>query len=244
MFFEYILGLIFPKRCVGCGRSGTLVCVECLRQIKFLEKQQCPHCRKVNGTGEFCRLCVPGFYFDRMIVCLNYFANPLAAKLIRKFKYSFWENLSFVLTMIMKAQIVLLNQMMDDFGDAVIVPVPSHKKRVGFRGFDHVKLLTETLVKNLKRDTQINESFKEIQSCDCLVRTKFKKTQAKLTKNERLKNLVGAIEMKTGMIETVSGKFILLIDDVAATCSTLNECAKVLKKSGARYVCAMVLARN
>ncbi len=244
-FFAHILELIFPRRCVGCGRGGVLVCGNCLRQIKFLERQQCPHCRRENETGRFCRpVCERNYQFDQLIVCLNYFANPLARKMIWKFKYSFFENLRFILAMIMKAQIVFQNQKVGSFSDAMIVPVPSHKKRVNFRGFDQINSLTEKLIESLKSDAQVREKFKKLEMCDCLLRTKFKKEQARLTKNERIKNLECAIELKEEMLNVVRGKFILLIDDVAATCSTLNECARVLKKAGARYVCAMVLARN
>ncbi|MFA5820718.1 MAG: double zinc ribbon domain-containing protein [Candidatus Gracilibacteria bacterium] len=244
-FFAHILELIFPKSCLGCGRGGVLVCGNCLRQIKFLERQQCPHCRKVTETGRFCsERCGKNYHFDQLVVCLNYFANPLARKMIWKFKYNFIENLSFVLAMIMKAQIVLQNQKVESLSKALIVPVPSHKKRVSFRGFDQIKSLTGKLIESLKSDAQVREKFKKLEICDCLLRTKFKKEQARLTKSERIKNLECAIELKEVMLNMVGGKFILLIDDVAATCSTLNECAKVLKKAGARYVCAMVLARN
>lgn len=40
------------------------------------------------------------------------------------------------------------------------------------------------------------------------------------------------------------GKKVLLIDDVVTTCSTVNECAKVLKKAGAKEVTVLALARD
>jgi predicted amidophosphoribosyltransferase len=45
-------------------------------------------------------------------------------------------------------------------------------------------------------------------------------------------------------VKDVKGKIVLLVDDVATTCSTLSECSKVLREKGAKDVIAFALART
>ena len=59
---------------------------------------------------------------------------------------------------------------------------------------------------------------------------------------QRAANVAGVYALLPGA--DVSGRYILLIDDVVTTGSTLSEAARVLKKSGARSVMAAALARS
>ncbi|MBD3299842.1 MAG: hypothetical protein GF347_00640 [Candidatus Moranbacteria bacterium] len=117
------------------------------------------------------------------------------------------------------------------FGATLVVPVPIHKKKLKKRGFNQSRLLAEILIKN----------FGELNLCDCLNRKEYHADQAKLDKNRRIRNLAGAMDIKNN--RDLNGEVIILIDDVATTGSTLNECSKVLKKMGAKYICGIVLAR-
>jgi predicted amidophosphoribosyltransferase len=58
---------------------------------------------------------------------------------------------------------------------------------------------------------------------------------------QRLKNIKDAFEVTA--LDKVKGKRILLIDDVYTTGATLRECARVLKKAGAKSVDAITVAR-
>ena len=73
---------------------------------------------------------------------------------------------------------------------------------------------------------------------EALVKTKETAPQEKLTKTERKQNLVGAYKINAD----VKGKVVLVIDDVKTTGSTLNECAKVLKRAGATTVICLTVA--
>jgi predicted amidophosphoribosyltransferase len=75
-----------------------------------------------------------------------------------------------------------------------------------------------------------------------LVKQRKTKPQASLTKAERLTNLRGSIALTKPI--SLSGKTIVLVDDVMTTGSTLQECARVLRKSGAKRVIALVLAHG
>ena len=75
-----------------------------------------------------------------------------------------------------------------------------------------------------------------------LRRTLYTEPQVNLGRNERLANVAGSFTVSTA--ERVRGKRIILVDDVYTTGSTVKECAKVLRKSGAEEVAVLTLART
>jgi ComF family protein len=242
---KWLLDLLFPKRCLACGEYGNFVCGECLRKFSFLEEQECPNCRKKNRFGFFCNeKCRKGFYFDQLIVCSSYNKNILIRNLITNFKYKFVKELSFVLAEALRTQFVYTSQFIPEFSKAIFVPVPIHKKRLLYRGFNQSKLLTENLLFYLKNDPDFENKFENVESFDCLIREEYSIGQAKLHRAERLKNLKGSIKFDQEFSNKIKNKFLILIDDVATTCTTINECSKVLKQFGARHICGLVLARG
>jgi ComF family protein len=121
-----------------------------------------------------------------------------------------------------------------DFDQAeysLLIPVPLHVKKLRQRGFNQSLLLARALGKKYK--LPVNFSL--------LKRSKFTLTQTGLHKNEREKNIKGAFIVTDK--EKISGKKIILIDDVYTTGATINECAKTLIKAGAEKVAALTLAR-
>lgn len=113
--------------------------------------------------------------------------------------------------------------------DAMIA-VPMHPSRERERGFNQAS----ELCKHLSRLTHI-----PVESV--LLRTRPTKVQAGLSSRERRLNLTGAF--KVSQKERVKGRSLLLIDDVFTTGATVNECAKILKESGAYRVHVLTLAR-
>jgi predicted amidophosphoribosyltransferase len=77
---------------------------------------------------------------------------------------------------------------------------------------------------------------------DALVRTRRTEPQIELPAAERRLNVKGAFAVKKP--DLIAGKQILLLDDVMTTGSTMDECAKELKKSGATNVIAATIART
>jgi predicted amidophosphoribosyltransferase len=63
------------------------------------------------------------------------------------------------------------------------------------------------------------------------------------SREERLANLKNAFRVATEKRAPLEGKSLWLIDDVATTGTTLEECALVLKQAGAKSVFGIVLAR-
>lgn len=105
-----------------------------------------------------------------------------------------------------------------------IVPIPIHKTRLAWRGFNQSVLVSE----NLPQD---RISFD-------LVRTRKTKPQVLLTTEQREANLKGAFECQTNLRD----KSILLIDDVVTSGATSDECARSLKAAGAKWVGLLAIA--
>jgi competence protein ComFC len=237
-----LLGLVFPIKCLGCGAYGEYVCGSCLEEVKSLDRQQCPHCRGVSELGEFCSgRCRDGLfgypaYFDGLYVCSEYDRAGVLKKLITQFKYKFSEEIVYSLSSKMSEQRAFMNKFCDQgLGNEkiLIVPVPLHYKRQKERGFNQAYLLAKQMEWLLRPNSKLTNA---------LVRNKNTKKQSKLSRADRLNNLTGAFSLKQK--QQIDGRQVILIDDVCTTGSTLNECAKVLKKAGAKSVRGFVLARG
>lgn len=114
--------------------------------------------------------------------------------------------------------------------DVIIMPVPLHPKRLRERGFNQSQLLA----KQVAGQTDIPIDFLSLR------RIRYTFPQAGLHKDERKKNVYHAFSLRNQ--PGIKGKTILLIDDVATTRNTLNECARELLLSGAKSVLGLVLA--
>jgi ComF family protein len=113
----------------------------------------------------------------------------------------------------------------------LIVPVPLDQDRLKVRGYNQSSLLGESLAKIVK----IPFSDKAIQ------RKKITRSQIGLTKEERKINVRDAFQVCTPV---VTGKNILVVDDVITTGATLNACSKELRIAGANVVFGLTVARS
>jgi ComF family protein len=114
----------------------------------------------------------------------------------------------------------------------VLMPVPLHKSRLRQRGFNQAGLLAEKVAKVFDFDYEENVLF----------RNRKTKPQVELSGRARHENIKDAFRCKN--VEKIERRDILLVDDVCTTGSTLEECAKELKNSGAKRVWGLVLARQ
>jgi ComF family protein len=113
-----------------------------------------------------------------------------------------------------------------------IIPVPLHSTRLRERGFNQSLLLSRSLGKIYKIRVLSN----------ALRRIRNTVPQVDLGLSERARNVRGAfVVSRPGEIKD---KHLLLVDDVFTTGATVRECAKVLKKSGAKSVFVLTLART
>ena len=115
----------------------------------------------------------------------------------------------------------------------VIIPVPLHAKRLRQRRFNQSALMARTLSKRVEKP----------YDCDSLLRIKDTQSQGGKSYAGRRKNVAAAFAVRRGHKENISGKHLVLVDDVYTTGATLEACSKTLYKAGAARVDALTLLR-
>lgn len=217
---KWLLDMIFPAKCISCRKDGEIVCKSCLNNVSFNDDV---------------------IFIDGLIACTEYDKNPLLKRMIFSLKYKFCIDMAPILSEIFKTYLVYVSQFNECLKNAIIVPVPLHNKRLKFRDFNQSKILADGLVRSINNDHEL--SGFNLTVVDCLKRISFTKSQAKSTKEERVENLRNSIVFNIDFSSTIKNRFVLILDDVATTGSTIKECARVLKNAGAAEVFGFVLAR-
>jgi len=227
-----IIDWLFPQKCLGCGKEGSFLCDACFVQIVTKRFQVCPVCKKTSYQGRVHKeKCARKTHLDGLMVAASYHENPFLEKAIKQFKYKYSTDLGDKLSLLM-VKVLRENHMTGR--EWVLVPIPLHKKREAWRGFNQADILACGIA---RYTSQIVFPI--------LWRKKHTKQQARLTRAERIKNMKDAFDIlqPVGLTQP-DGLKIVIIDDVSSTLSTLEEAAKVLKKNGMREVFGLVLARG
>jgi len=241
---SFLLDIIFPIECLSCKKEGLWVCDDCFEKIIIKHSQNCLVCGKNNFSGSFCKECKKNLELDGMLIASNY-SDALLSKMIKTYKYKFAKDLSLPLAQLLIKFIENLikegpknyfwhqsgNAIVKQFSNNLIIPVPLFWKRKKWRGFNQ----SEELAKIFANYFNLKINTKNLQ------RKNFLRPQTKLNKNKRFANIKDNF-LWNG--ENLSGKHIILIDDVSTSTATLNECAKVLKKSGAKKVWGLVIGHG
>ena len=240
---NFILDTLFPINCLSCNKDGAWLCNECLKNIELLSFQVCPKCEDtVTEFGQLCRNCKTSTDLDALVVALKYQDHHID-KFVHLYKYRFVKDLHIPLGKILVEAILNSGLPMPD----IIVPVPLHKRRLRWRGFNQSELLANYVSQNLTPGFEI-PVFPNL-----LTRHKYTPPQMKIGKYaDRQKNMQDAFAFNqqskdfqqlqhTGLCEKYN---VLLIDDIATTGSTFFECARILKQNGAKKVFGAVIARQ
>ncbi len=223
---ELTVDLFFPRHCVGCGKVGSFLCPDCLRKLPRLLPPLCPKCGRPQASGILCPSC------RRLQTEIDGIRSPyrfdeVIREAIYQLKYHNLKAVSFCLADLL-ADYLQSNPLP---GEA-LVPVPLHPRRLRERGYNQSSLLARQLSK------LTNLPVLE----DCLIRAKEAPPQVKASSvEERRRNVISAFMCQN---EKVSGKQIMLIDDVCTSGATLESCASALKNKGATSVRGLTLARE
>lgn len=227
--------LLFPDLCPWCRRplqpgDDFLACSSCVTTIKRIEAPYCVRCGVPLDAGVMpvvCRRCLAEPpHFDRLRGVLVY-QGPVAES-IKQLKYHRRLAQGFALARVLY-QAVDLGVRWPRY-DAIL-PVPLFPARFRDRRFNQSALLI----------TEMPGSHRLPIRSNWLQRVRDTAAQASLSAAERSANVKNAFALEAGV--EVAGRRLLLVDDVATTGATLNECARVCKKAGAAAVDAVVLAR-
>lgn len=224
-----ILDGLFPIRCLGCGKFDEWICTNCHTTLPILTEQHCPVCKKhTTLNGVVCPEChkTAKNSFDGVFIA-SYYHDKLIKKAVHYYKYRFVHDLSKPLSLLLAQAIQNSTLTTPD----IVIPVPLHKRRYRWRGFNQASNLADGL------DLQISVIT------DILIRVRYTVPQVKMkNKNKRQENLNNAFIIKDS--SQIIGKNVLLIDDIITTGATLTECARTLKLAGAKTVHCLVLARE
>lgn len=239
-----LMDLVYPPRCGVChaflGKDGEIfagveidLCRPCLSSFTEANSPLCHFCGRPFGSGggedHACADCLEARPCFDIARAPYLYEGPLMTA-VHELKYGRKAYLARSLGPLLASYAV--TWLGSPAGKLLVLPVPLHPRRLRDRGFNQSLLLARYVASSLNADLD----------CLSLRRTRFTQPQTGLTGEERKKNVRKAfgVVAKTGL----KGKSLLLIDDVATTGSTLNECARVLKKAGVKEVCCLVLART
>ena len=230
-FLQHALDAVFPPQCLGCKKyAQTYLCHQCFNSIPLNVDFVCLGCGVKTESQKPCPECISRWSLDGLYVATQY-SHPLLEKVIKGYKYRFIDSLSVPLAKLMGRYLVSIKE--SPFKDnPLLVSVPLHPRRFRWRGFNQSDLLAKEL--------SINFGLEYI---NCLVKNKATQPQAEQKDKESRMNNIGS-SFRCINSEVVKGRSILLIDDICTTGATLNECARVLKESGAQIVFGFTVARG
>lgn len=228
---QHTLDLLFPPHCATCQKSGYILCPSCLAAIRPLVPPLCSHCGnapEAHSTYGLCQDCTTRPLHLSGLRAVSAYQEPLRT-CIHALKYEGNTRLAEPLGLLLAKAYRAYGIRAD-----VIIPVPLHSERQRQRGYNQTSLLAEVCARQVGVPS----------SNHVLVRHRATTSQVGLAAQERQQNVAGAFlctpAFATG---TLSGRTILIIDDVCTTGATIEACALPLFAAGAHAVWGLVLAR-
>lgn len=203
------------------------IALEALLDIIYPYDNKCIICG-VEGFLGICSKCkseIKRVHQQEEIIAYGYYGGVLK-KLILNLKY----HKSFIAGKVLAdllCQIIIEKKLSID----CICYVPISKDSLKKRGFNQCSVLAKNI-----------SSILDIPVIDCLVKVKETKEQKLLGKEERMKNILDAFEIKNK--EKLFKKNILLIDDVYTTGATINECKKNIEKCNINKIYLLTIAKS
>lgn len=207
-------------------RWGMLLMIDWL----FLDENTCFNCKSKEAVAHLlCEDCLKKldyvaneFKIDKYQAHAVYFYNETMKKLIADYKFNRNTSLSKVFSSILYDYARVHNLFEVDY----ILPSPSSIQTINYRGFDHIKMICDYFIDDIK-PSYLNTFKKERDT----------KAQHTLSKDERSYNLKGAFKLDGDL----TGKSVLIIDDLITTGNTVKEMAKVLEKANVKEVTALAI---
>ena len=229
-----LFSLVFPSHCPLCGdlldsREKDGLCTTCENGISFIPSPHCPGCgRHSPAETDRCGHCVSEkFHFDRAYACCAYLSG--VKDLLLSFKFGRKRPLA---SFFGRRMARFAEQHIPGAMRQTVVPVPMPAALEQDRGFNQSELLGRRL------SAQLKVPF----AAGALGCRPSDTTQARLGKEQRKTNVEGRFFVRRK--GAVSGKNVLLIDDILTTGHTASSCAKALKDAGAKRVTVLAFARG
>jgi ComF family protein len=210
--------LLYPPRCVACGRFGVLLCSSCEGAMRpATGAGRCPHCSAAWAEPLNCPRCLAWQALDGVSAAFE--MEGAARRAVHGLKYGRVRDLA-------PAMARHMAKLREVRPFDVAYAVPLHASRLRDRGFNQAEVLLREL------DWPVGPG--------ALQRVRRTGTQVGQGVRERRANVAGAFAYDGPALD---GLTVALVDDVVTTGATADACAAALKAAGARAVVAIAFAR-
>eukprot|EP01037_Dinobryon_pediforme_P014322 gene14322-14445_t len=235
LFGKTVLDVIYPPSCLACRAAiaePDRLCPQCWTKMRFIER---PYCERLGtpfaqdlGAGLLSpqALAYPPVYNRARAVA--HFEDGPARHLVHRLKYGDRMELAKPMGHWMARAGAEVLATAD-----VLVPVPLHPKKLGARRFNQAMVLAES----------ISHHCAVPVASTALSRVKVTQPQVGLSRAQRATNVQGAFRVLPDAAFEVSGRNVVLVDDVLTSGATLNAAARALLRGGATSVDVLVFAR-
>jgi ComF family protein len=233
--WKTILDLFFPINCLGCNQEGQFICPACFKQIPLNRKLPLKFSRSSALTG---------------LIIASHYNHPLVKQALHRYKYDFVKDLAeplgklmvnrlnVILSEVLRLRLRINSESRRISKNFLLIPVPLHKKRLRWRGFNQAELLALGISRHLNISMANN----------ILIRPKHNLPQVNIKSSpERKENIKQAFALKPGPAlpgQVLKNKTIILVDDVCTTGATLEECALALRPLKPKQIWGLVVARG
>jgi len=232
-YWEIALDILLPRACAHCradlGRADGPLCSDCRAALPPPPEPACVRCAgRRGGPSPFCADCAGRRFACRLIRAAAAHRGS-AASLVHAFKFRGCRPAAKAAGRTMAAALTLHPELS---GFDALAAVPIHPRRERERGYNQAEILAREIA-----------AATGLPLLGVLERARAAAPAWRLGRALRRAELSGAYAPLAGAAALVAGKRILLIDDVAATGTTLEECAAALRAAGAADAAGYAFAR-
>ncbi|HRP90442.1 MAG TPA: ComF family protein [Edaphocola sp.] len=205
--------LIFPKYCATCkkeiGNSEEILCLSCLYNLPYTEMIA----TKENSitTHLLTRLKT-----ENAFALLYFVEGGMVRELLHQLKYNNQPEIGIFLGKLMAKKINDIPWIKEI---DCILPIPLHPRKKSQRGYNQSEMIARGLGLTLDKPVYNNN----------LIRVKNTDSQTNKNRDQRRENVLNAFEVKNK--ENLSGKHLLLIDDVFTTGATMTACGQAIREN-------------
>lgn len=230
---KFILDMVLPNRCVRCQREGGIFCDRCKKYISIINPGYV-----MNDMYGFEKLLVAGLkegWFERLVRDFKYrgrrdYGEFLAEKLgevilgeVKRMRFG--DELSNKSGEVTCGVLRKVEAEIKEIRQIVLVPLPTIRKHIRERGFDHTLRLCFELEEFLQK--RFDDLGVSVEYQSLLVR-KNKTVQVGKEKKERVKQAEKAYGICEG-VEIENKTLYILVDDVTTTGASLAAAKKILQ---------------
>ncbi len=224
LFITDMVGLLFPNLCNACGiqlyHGESLICTKCLYNLPYTDY----HLHAENRVAKQLWGRLP---FNAAMAMLYFKKGGTVQNLIHSLKYKNQTGVGVKLGNLLGERLILGSNYANI---DVIIPVPLHQKKEKSRGYNQSKYIANGIAEVLK-----------IPVCEnILQRNTATATQTKKARYTRYENMKAVFSIN--QTEQISGKHVLLVDDVITTGATLEACGLELIDAGVLKISIAALA--